>query len=68
MRCARTIDWISQGFGSNNGHLVEPIDRRLVRLIGRSMRVPGRHGFQTFFKEFMHRGYEAEKRLPKPRR
>ena len=47
------------------GHLTDPVDRRLAMLIGRSMRVPGRHGFEILFREFMQRGYEAAKRLPK---
>ncbi len=47
------------------GHLTDPVDRRLSRLIARSMQVPGRHGFEVLFREFMQRGYEAVKQLPK---
>ena len=47
------------------GHLTDPVDRRLSRLIARSMQIPGRHGFEVLFREFMQRGYEAVKRLPK---
>ncbi len=50
-----------------SGHLTHPVDCRLAKLIGRSMQVPGRHGFEVFFREFMQRGYEAAKQLPKRR-
>ena len=47
------------------GHLTSPVDIRLARLIAISMQLPGRHGFRVFFKEFMQRGYEVARRLPK---
>ncbi len=46
-------------------HLTDPVDRRLARMIARSMQIPGRHGFEVLFREFMQRGYEAACRLPK---
>ena len=50
---------------STQGHLTHPVDRRLAVLIARSFRVPGRHGFWVFWREFMQRGFEAARRLPK---
>lgn len=47
------------------GHLSHPVDLRLAVLIARSMRIPGHHGFSVFFREFMQRGYEIAKQLPK---
>lgn len=48
--------------------LHDPVDRRLAQLIGRSMRVPGRHGFSAFWREFMQRGYDIARQSREGRR
>ena len=56
---------LAHPFTGKHAHLTDPVDRRLSVLIARSMRVPGRHGLAVFWREFMQRGYEAVKQLPK---
>lgn len=48
-------------------HLTDPVDKRLARLIARSLRIEGRPGFLVFFKEFMQRGHEAQRELDRQR-